>query len=251
MKISTRPGKASDGFSNGEIEQFLESLLASLSREHSQNSGDAAHKSNKEINKPVLLDFTVRNIKTSEIPDIERFKEIIERCNKLSHKISNDKREHEFLEVANKVISEDEVRVLSISDYNTTGVGGDFKAGGAFYTLAKTSGVTSKENVHSGGSFGIGKMSAFAASKLRTVFYSSMYESVDKHKFYCMGRAFLRTWEDKENSEEFIDREFFGELGKIMIKQQIRKYQNGCKEIKLVFQHIFLVCRMNLVMTGN
>ena len=165
MKISVRNGKAADGMSHGDIDQFLVDMLASLVREQAQNSGDASTKANVAKKKPVQLDFTLKTIKTSEIPDVKRFKNIIDLCEDMSLE-GRDKREQEFLASAKKVIAQKEIRVLSISDFNTTGVGGDFDAGGAFYTLAKATGVTSKDNVHSGGSFGIGKMSAFAASKL-------------------------------------------------------------------------------------
>ena len=210
MKISVRNGKAADGMSHGDIDQFLVDMLASLVREQAQNSGDASTKANVAKKKPVQLDFTLKTIKTSEIPDVKRFKNIIDLCEDMSLE-GRDKREQEFLASAKKVIAQKEIRVLSISDFNTTGVGGDFDAGGAFYTLAKATGVTSKDNVHSGGSFGIGKMSAFAASKLRTVFYSSMFEENGKPSFYCMGRSFLRSWRE---DNEYKEREFFWGVGK-------------------------------------
>lgn len=209
MKISVRTGKAADGMSHGDIDYFMGDMLASLVREQAQNSGDAASSENIQQKRPVQLDFTIKNIKTADVPDIERLKEIVKKCHQLSLE-GKDARENDFFAEAVKVISKPEIRVLSISDYNTTGVGGDFDNGGAFYTLALTTGVSSKENVHSGGSFGIGKMSAFAASKLRAVFYSSTFESSGQKRHYFMGRSILRSW--REN-DEFKDREFFWGVG--------------------------------------
>ena len=48
--------------------------------------------------------------------------------------------------------SEKEIRVMTISDYKTSGVGGSFERNNAFYTLVRTRGTSAKENVHAGGS---------------------------------------------------------------------------------------------------
>ena len=88
---------------------------------------------------------------------------------------------------------------MTISDYKTSGVGGSFERNNAFYTLVRTRGTSAKENVHAGGSFGIGKNSAFAASIFRTVFYSSRFKSSSSGgDFYCMGKSVLRSWEDDD-----------------------------------------------------
>lgn len=187
MKIKMTPHVACDGFSNNDIEQFTQNSLPSLVREQAQNSLDAAASENS---RPVELDFSISRQRTSSLPDLPQFRDIIAACNAMSRE-GTDVREQEFFEQANSILEEDYVSILTVSDYHTKGVGGDFRPGGGFYTLVKTTGTSSGKPDHAGGSFGIGKMCSFACSKLRTVFYSAVSESGE---FNCMGRACLRSW---------------------------------------------------------
>ena len=67
--------------------------------------------------------------------------------------------------------------VLSIRDYNTTGLTGtDEDRGSNWYSMIRSVGSSQKAN-DAGGSFGIGKNAPFAASALRTVCYSTKLEN--------------------------------------------------------------------------
>lgn len=67
-----------------------------------------------------------------------------------------------------------QIPVLRISDFNTTGLtGSDKEYNTPWQNLVKASGVSDKDGA-SGGSFGIGKSAPFACSDLRTVFYSTL-----------------------------------------------------------------------------
>ena len=87
----------------------------------------------------------------------------------------------------------DKVDVLIVSDENTKGLVGPAKAGTPFHALVKSTGVSNKEAVDSTGSFGIGKNAAFAASDLRTVFYSTLFEKKpgDPLEFLAQGKSIL------------------------------------------------------------
>ena len=79
-----------------------------------------------------------------------------------------------FLNQAIKVCQKDTIRILRISDFNTTGLPGskEYKSS-PWQNLVKSSGVSDK-NGTSGGSYGIGKSAPFACSDLRTVYYSTL-----------------------------------------------------------------------------
>src|SRR5699024_10987574 len=63
--------------------------------------------------------------------------------------------------------------------------------GSPFHALVKSSGVSAKNDSGAGGSFGIGKNAAFAISALRTVFYSTCYETGDQKHFLAQGKSLL------------------------------------------------------------
>ena len=82
----------------------------------------------------------------------------------------------EFLKNGIECLSNDRINVLKISDYNTEGLnGGDNERNGGWFGLVKSVGSSNK-NEGQGGSFGIGKGAPFAASHLRTCFYSTVNE---------------------------------------------------------------------------
>lgn len=73
-----------------------------------------------------------------------------------------------------KLCQADSIRVLRISDYNTTGLTGSMEMKPSPWNdLVKSSGVSNKSG-ESGGSFGIGKSAPFACSDLRTLFYHTL-----------------------------------------------------------------------------
>ena len=189
MKIySTTAAVTEDiGIADNDIDGFLKNLLASINREASQNSNDEAE------SRPVKMEIDLFEVPVSEIPDIEAFRNIIDKC--LDEALTTRaKKAEEFFTNAQRVLGEETVKILSISDEGTKGAGGDFKKGGKFYTLAVSKGRTDKSNLYSAGSFGIGKNAAFAGSQLRTVFYSSNYGE----GFYCMGKSVLTSWSNDE-----------------------------------------------------
>jgi hypothetical protein len=99
------------------------------------------------------------------------------------------------------LIDKDSVKVLRIADYNTKGLLGPCSSGHPFHSLVKATGVSSKEDDTSGGSFGIGKNAVFAISDLQTVFYSTIYlDDKGTEQFLAQGKSILISHEDKDGT---------------------------------------------------
>lgn len=155
------------GICEAGIETFKGSLFNSLSREICQNSLDARVDSTK----PVIVKFKLNNIKRDHIYGIKELTEAVELCKKCW---PENKKTIKFFTNASKVCNSPELRVLRISDYNTTGLTGSDKIKSTpWQDLVKSSGVSNKSG-ELGGSFGIGKSAPFACSDLRTVFYNTL-----------------------------------------------------------------------------
>lgn len=159
-------GGRETGFSDAGVETFKGNIDKYLAREVLQNSLDARY----DPNKPVRAVFRLRKLKRSEIPDMDRLRATFSKCAEFYH---DEKKAVDFFRRAEKLAAEDEILALEIGDYNTTGVrGGDLDRTKEWYKLIRCAGSSSKGGGE-GGSFGIGKNAPFAASRLRTVLYST------------------------------------------------------------------------------
>lgn len=169
LAFMTNEGGEEEGLNHSGVETFRNSLFESLARECGQNSADALEK------RPVKLEFDLFSVQRRELPSHEELGEALGACLKKVEGVSGKSREVVFFKQALKVLRQSEIPVLRISDLNTTGLEGPSQAGTPFHSLVKSDGVSSKRDDGAGGSFGIGKYAAFAASTLRTVFYSTIY----------------------------------------------------------------------------
>lgn len=186
-----------EGLGDAGIETFRDAPYASCAREAGQNSRDAA-KGLPEL--PVRMTFNVRYLDHQSVPSYGLLKDTIVACDEQSVQ----EREKEFFGNALGVISAERVPVLEISDYNTIGLTGPpDEDGTAFHSLVKGSGVTAKETVDSGGSFGIGKNASFAVSDLQTVFYATTYEdrATGEEVFAAQGKVKLVSHTDTSGSK--------------------------------------------------
>ncbi len=156
-----------NGISEAGIETFRGSFFNSLAKEICQNSLDA--RVNKD--KPVFLEFKLSEIDNYNIPGFDDLFDAIKLCKDFW---KENPKSVKFFNEAIKVCNSNKIRVLRISDFNTTGLPGsnEFKSS-PWQNLVKSSGVSDK-NGTSGGSYGIGKSAPFACSELRTVFYNTL-----------------------------------------------------------------------------
>lgn len=161
------------GIHESGIETFQGSPVRSLTREICQNSLDAR----ADPDKPVAVEFECCNIDISEEPVFAGLREAVQRCLQFwsdQGSGGGNTAAVSFLEHAEKVLAEQTIPVLRVSDRNTTGLlGSDKSFNSDWQNLIKASGISSKGDAD-GGSFGIGKSAPFTCSDLHTVFYSTL-----------------------------------------------------------------------------
>jgi len=159
-----------------------------IAREAIQNSLDAKRPDQNIVH----VSFDRFNIAKREVPGLAELVAVIQAAKEFSK--NEDTSEQEY-GTALRILSEDSINILKISDYNTTGLTGDDDSqSGRWYKLLETTGANSMSG-DGGGSFGIGKGAPFAASYLRTVYYSTVN---DKNEFKFAGKARISSFRNEE-----------------------------------------------------
>ena len=180
-------GGQKQGYTNSGIETFKGTeLLDNLAREICQNSLDAKDPSKNE---PVIVEFKLTTIQKEGYPFLQEYSGYLKR-GKIFWQDQSDKKVMQFLNRAEKIIEENEIKILSASDYNTTGLTGSdcgIMNTSAWSALVNSDGVSDKSE-GSGGSYGIGKNAPFACSDLSVVFYNT-YAKDEKKVFEGVARA--------------------------------------------------------------
>lgn len=182
-----------EGLAYAGFETFRGSPYRSCARETGQNSRDAA-----AGNGPVHVCFRLLSIDRAEVPFADALQKSITSC--LAAPVDEKTKLH--LERAHGTINAPRIKILEISDRNTTGLTGPTTdPTSVFAALVKGDGVTNKSDVTSAGSFGIGKNAAYAVSDLQTVIYTSCYRdsSSEEMKFAAQGRLRLISHTDGVN----------------------------------------------------
>lgn len=187
-----------NGIGEAGIETFKGSYFTSLAREICQNSLDAR----RDFGQSVKIEFTLCDIPRTAIPGIENLTEAIMLCKEYW---KHNQKTIRFFEKAEVTAKSRHIRVLKVSDYNTTGLTGSNKSRTSpWQDLVKSSGVSNKEG-SLGGSFGIGKSAPFVCSDLRTIFYNTLdidglkahqgvaklvsFKTTDKHRFFSVRKG--------------------------------------------------------------
>ena len=177
-----------DGINDPLREVFEGDHERYVARESIQNSLDAR----KDSNRPILVRFERFNLPVGQIPGLKELENIFKRAQDYS---KNQDKSDAFFGSALALLRQPTIPVLKVSDFNTVGLSGDDQdTGGGWYKLIRASGVNSITGV-GGGSFGIGKGAPFAASGLRTVFYSTINED-GGHAF--QGKARLSSYRNED-----------------------------------------------------
>lgn len=160
-------GGRDSGFHDAGVETFKGNLDRYLARELIQNSLDAR----VDPEKPVHVKFELLTLVRKQVPGMDYLQETFARC---ADYWENHDKVRRFFERAFELVAQPRLTALKVGDYNTTGVPGtDTDRTKNWYHLIRCAGSSSKWGGE-GGSFGIGKNAPFAASRLRTVFYSTM-----------------------------------------------------------------------------
>lgn len=191
-----------DGFSDPLLEYFQGDHERYVARETIQNAVDVR----LDYQKPVSVVFERFNIPASALPGHTEFLDKLNRCLVF---IKGQEKAERFYKSAIDLAKSDKLSVLRISDFNTVGLSGtDDDVAGNWYRLVRATGTSSPKGA-GGGTFGIGKGAPFAASALRTVFYSSVN---DKSEAVFQGKARLLSHHD-ENRDIRKGVGFFGVNG--------------------------------------
>lgn len=181
-----------EGLAYAGFETFRGSPFISCARETGQNSRDA-----RAGEDAVKVSYDLLELPREEVP----FADDLEASVKACLNSTNDEETLRHLERALDQISSDTIRMLRISDENTTGLTGPVEDPESVFTaLVKGDGVTNKADVDSAGSFGIGKNAAFAVTDLQTVIYSTCWQDDDgERQFAAQGRLRLISHERDGN----------------------------------------------------
>lgn len=170
-RFPLRDGGTIQGFNDSGIATFKGAeLYNNLAREICQNSLDA--KADGEDH--VVVKFSLKTVSKAKYNAISEFDNIISACQKYVG--PGDVKFDTFIKGAKSLLANENIDLLVISDYNTTGLTGarnftDMKS--VWTALTSSTGITNKTKGGSGGSYGIGKSAPFACSGLRTVFYNT------------------------------------------------------------------------------
>ena len=170
------------GIANKEM-SGKESPLSTMVREVCQNSKDAK---DAESPGPVRVEFHTYSMDSSEIPGVCELRTAFERCRAMGQEYENNKRTEKAYEDMLKVLDEPKVRMLRISDFNTTGLEGSERDSytAPWNSFIFGSGVSDKSG-DSGGSRGRGKDSICAMSLIKTVFYSTLDKEGNEASVGC------------------------------------------------------------------
>jgi hypothetical protein len=162
-----------------------------IARECIQNSIDHRH----DKTKPVKVEFRLKNYSRSTIPGIDELEGVIDCC--LQENASE--RDKEGLAAIKKAASASHIKTLVVRDFNTEGLnGGDYDEAGSWHRLVRAIGSNDPSGV-GGGSYGLGKGAPFAASGMRTVFYSTYNEAGET---VFQGKTRLVSHKDKAGDQK-------------------------------------------------
>jgi hypothetical protein len=191
LEFTPNPAGEAEGFRDAGVEIFRDRPFGAVAREVGQNSRDA-----RAGDHAVVMFFERKLVNTDNLPSIAQYREAVERCLGIARD-TGDEKELEFFLQARKVLKAPKLPVLVISDYHTTGLRGPCEPGTPFHALVKSTGISSKENDTSGGSFGIGKSAVYAASDIQTAFYSTLWnDEQGRPQFLAQGKTRLRSFRD-------------------------------------------------------
>ena len=181
---------AVQGPTSSAEEHFKEVGMAeALVREMGQNSLDAK---NPGSDKPVRMEFELRRLKAGEIPGYNELRKHVIAADEATRHIdkSNDR-----LAIAAEAAKQNELYVLRIGDYGTTGLTGredDDSSDSPLVALTRARGISAGK-VGKGGSFGVGAATGALSSAVRTVLWMSLPHDSDEVVF--AGQSQLATHE--------------------------------------------------------
>ena len=150
-------------------ETFRANPYYSIVRESIQNSMDVL----LDETKPVVVKFETISINQAEHPELFTLRVHIESC--LAFHQGNRQAEDLYGGMLRYLDENPSIKILKVSDYNTTGMQYDSNDHLCPFTSFMGEGISSKSS-GAGGSFGFGKGAYYVPSELRTILVSSKLE---------------------------------------------------------------------------
>ena len=184
-----------ESISDGPAVTFEGDYAKYIARECIQNSLDQHDPTSQN---PVTVVFKLWTINRDRLPGGDELEARIDEC------VLADKspRAQQFMKKAKEVLSKPAIPILSVNDYNTKGLNGDEEdERGTYYKLVKSTGYNDSMAGFGGGSFGLGKGAALAASALRTVFYTT-YNDQGEHVFIGKSALISHNWDGEPQRSE-------------------------------------------------
>ena len=164
-----------DGF-NDPLKTIFGEDVETVAREAFQNSIDAV----ADTSKPVKVRINLEIIKTNQIPEHKQLDQIFRAC-------SEKKAGKKYYENAKKLLNSNQIPVLIISDFNTTGLtGSNTDENSKYYHFFKSVGNHDKP-AGSAGSYGYGKATNIAFSAFDLFFATSVFKEQDTTQIVFMG----------------------------------------------------------------
>lgn len=225
------------GLNDTGITQFKSIPIQHMTKETLQDSLDA--KAYKD--KPAIVKYSVFSISRDTLPDVDGLTTVFKRG---SDYWSHHKDTSDFFKKGMEVLKREDIQVMAIQDYNTTGLsnigGADGRRNsGGWMALVRSTGVTEKGPTDSG-SFGIGKHAPFATSQIQTVMYGTVNE---KDKFGFQGVTKIASFEDEDGQETQgtgyygypIDNDFMPITEQEEIPEVFSRYERGTDKFIIGF----------------
>ena len=183
------------GWEDSSSKHFRDTPINNLGREIIQNSLDVP---NPEMDF-VKVNFQLDRVKVSEIPGIQKLRELLE----------NGIRDKELyvapkyftsMDRAKRLLNQQMIDIMTISEIGTIGMEGPCTPKFPFYKYMKSDGTGQKSIQNAKGSHGLGKGAAVVCSNLNTIFCSTRFVKENQEQTLCMGRALFSSFlVDREN----------------------------------------------------
>ena len=181
-------GGSSEGHNNA-VDMFAGQRLSAMVREVIQNSLDAKPQSS---DLPVKLTFSLSELGSGEIGGFDQLNEHVRACEDMAAQYKLPHVAAYYKNASEKLRSKKKISVLTISDFNTTGLTGPLdEPRGPWFALTKGSGITQKQNSSSLGSFGHGSKAPFLMADLRTLFYLTKVPTDKGDQYRFQGKSIL------------------------------------------------------------
>lgn len=191
-------GGAIHGLNDGSQEHFRTDEWEHTIREIVQNSLDAV----KDASRPVTIKITQMEVPRSEIgaDDLARHMAEVSKYIK-----KDDAGAAGYFDEAAKILKQDSIKTLVITDTNTTGLDGD-----NWEALTHCEGTPRKRGTGAaGGSFGIGKNAPYLMSDVKTICYSTRYVNRSRREKF-IARCKIPSHPDPDNRDDMVQNSGFG-----------------------------------------